>query len=340
MQRPRPVVPDLYADPFRERYDRLFHFDADVLGARFRFQSNSQALLKLARRAYQDLPRHRFNASMPRLTVQLLLRPPALPSRRAPSEPAVLDMFSIRGWLGAGSLGSDCVLLSPSARTALVVVSRETAASAYHTRYELIEFAVFTLATRCQRLIPLHAACVGAAGQGVLLMGASGAGKSTVTMLSLMRGLEFLSEDAVFVATQSMRASGVANYLHVRADSLRWLEPAERRAVRRSPVIRRRSGVRKYELDLRRGDFQLARAPLQCRALVFLSARPADGELLRPLSASRALSRLATEQAYARSRPEWPRFCRRMAALPAFELRRGKHPAQAVDALQSLLARD
>ena len=36
--------------------------------------------------------------------------------------------------------------------------------------------AVFTLAARVQQLVPLHAACVGLKGRGVLIMGASGAG--------------------------------------------------------------------------------------------------------------------------------------------------------------------
>jgi hypothetical protein len=52
----------------------------------------------------------------------------------------------------------------------------------YHARYELIEFAVFTLAARAQGLVPLHAACVGEEGRGLLLMGESGAGKSTASL--------------------------------------------------------------------------------------------------------------------------------------------------------------
>ncbi len=93
----------------------------------------------------------------------------------------------------------------------------------YHIRYELIEFAVFTLAARVQRLVSLHAACVGTGGKGVLLMGPSGAGKSTVALQCLLNGFDFLSEDSVFVAPRSMKATGIANFLHTRADSLRWL---------------------------------------------------------------------------------------------------------------------
>ena len=36
--------------------------------------------------------------------------------------------------------------------------------------------------------------------------------------------------------------------------------------------------------------------------------------------------------------PGWTTFRRRIAAAPAFELRRGRDPAEAADALQALLA--
>ena len=341
MSRPsrRPVIPDLYADPFREHDVPWQRFDCDLLGTRFRFESNSPQLLQLARQAYQGLPPQRFRSgAVQPLTVRLLQRPAAGLSSRRRGEPPALDMFSLPGWLGAGSVASDAVLLSPALRLAIVAVSPQTLSFSYHTRYELIEFAAYTLGSRCQRLASLHAGCVGLEGQGALLMGDSGAGKSTLTMLCLQHGLEFLSEDSVFVAPGSLRATGVANFVHLRADSLRWLPPAVRATLRRSPVIRRRSGVRKFELDLRSAGQRLAQSPLKLRFTIFLSARSARREpLLRALRPREALTRLASTQAYAARQPEWPRFSRSLAALPAFELRRGAHPEQAVDALCSLL---
>jgi hypothetical protein len=338
-RRARSNPPDLYADPFRERSSRSLRLRLQLLGARIQFESNSPRLLQLVRQAYAGLPRHRLRATLPKLTVKLMLRPSGQLRPPTRAEPAALDMFSGAGWLGAATQASDFVVLSPSQRTALVVVSPQTLLFPYHTRYELIEFAVFTLAARTQQLASLHAACVGRQGRGVLLMGASGSGKSTVTMMSLLSGLEFLSEDSVFVAPRTLRATGIANFLHVRSDSLRWMAPSERAAVRRSPVIRRRSGVRKFELDLRRGGFRLARSALKITALVFLSARPAGaGPLLKALSRTAVLSRLAAAQAYAANQPGWESFSGNMATLPAYELRRGAHPEQSVQAVRSLLA--
>ena len=68
--------------------------------------------------------------------------------------------------------------------------------------------------------MPLHAACVGQGGRGVLLIGESGAGKSTASLHCLLRGLDFVSEDSIFATPDTMLATGVANFLHVRCDSL------------------------------------------------------------------------------------------------------------------------
>jgi hypothetical protein len=210
----------------------------------------------------------------------------------------------------------------------------------YHIRYELIEFAVFTLAARVQRLASLHAACVGIGGQGILLMGPSGAGKSTVALHCLLDGFEFLSEDSVFVAPRTMRATGIASFLHTRADSLRWLgRSAEAAAIRASPVIRRRSGARKYEIDLRREPFKLAKRPLEIVSIVFLSSQVAGtNRLLNPLSRAALSQKLAGMQAYGASQPQWLTFSRNASRIATFELRRGRHPMDAAHALRSLLA--
>jgi hypothetical protein len=62
---------------------------------------------------------------------------------------------------------SNYVVLAPAQRQALVVASEEMLDRPYHLRYELVEFAVFTLATRGLGLVPLHGACVGRHGRGV-----------------------------------------------------------------------------------------------------------------------------------------------------------------------------
>jgi len=296
---------------------------------------SSPQLLELVDAAYAGLPRHRLSASPPRLRVGLLLVPGA---RSRPNPPAPV-MFSAGGLLVGAARSGALVVVSPGERTALVAVPAELLHFPYHVRYELLEFAVFTLAARVQRLIPLHAACIGRREDGLLLMGPSGSGKSTLALQCLLEGLEFLSEDSVFLTPDTLLATGVANFLHVRADSLRWLgEPRAAALIRASPVIRRRSGVSKFELDLRDSGYPLAARALKIRAIVFLSAhRARKGPLLRRVPRSRIVARLVSLQAYAAGHPNWEAFSGNAARLEAFELRRGRHPRDGVAALRELL---
>lgn len=333
------MVSDLLADPFAERSQTIAREHFQLLGARFHFESESPHLLRLVDSAYLGLPPHRLPTVAPRLRVRLMLNAPEQPRPRSRSEPPPLSMLSGAGYLGGATNSSSFVLSSPSERTALVVLSRRMLRYPQHTRYEYIEFAVFTLAARCQQLVSLHAACVGRDGRGILLMGPSGAGKSTVTLQCLLRGFDMLAEDAIFVAPDTMLATGVANFLHVRFDALRWLGKAQgAAAIRKSPVIQRRSGVKKLEVDLRRGAYRLAASPLKITTVVFLSPQSAgDRSLLEPLSKSDLLARLTAAQAYAANQPKWAAFRKGVLGLGAFELRRGSHPLEAVDALEALL---
>ena len=331
------ATPDLLCDPFLERTAKLASAPVQLLGSRFHFHSHSQELLRIVDSAYRGLPPHRLSAVVPRMRIGLQLT--ASKPRHRRSEPQPLQMLSGAGFVGGATASSTFVVVDAEARSALVNVSADMLRFPYHTRYELIEFAVFTLATRVQGLIPLHGACVGRGQRGFVLMGASGSGKSTVSLQCLLHGFDFVSEDSTFVMPGSMLCTGVANFVHVRSDSLRWVNSAvDATAIRNSPVISRRSGVRKFEVDLRRSSFHLAPAPLELAAVIFLSAKSAGGRaLLQPLSKAQTLRRLAVDQPYAANQPGWSVFCRKVTQLGAFELRRGRHPLEAVAALGNLL---
>jgi len=329
--------PDIAIDPFQERSAARTRRRMQILGAQFDFESNSLRLLRLVDAAYSRLPQHRLGGPVPRLRVRLEL---TSSERARRARPPPLAMLSGAGFLCGATARSTFVVLSPGEGSALVVVPQEMLEDAYATRYELIEFAVFTLAQRMQGLVPLHAACVGHAGRGLLLMGGSGAGKSTLALHCLLAGFDFLSEDSTFVAAGSMRATGVANFLHVRANSLKFLARGAAAMVRKSPVIRRRSGVEKFEVDLRQTGYLLATAPLKLDALIFLSKEGAGTRpLLAPLGKSRVREYLRASQPYAASLSEWRVFKRNAALLEAFELRRARHPQEAVAALQELTGR-
>jgi hypothetical protein len=105
-------------------------------------------------------------------------------------------------------------------------------------------------------------------------------------------------------------------------------------------MIRRRSGAEKYEVDLRAIQARLATPPLRVAAIVFLSRRNAGRvQALRPLARKAFVARLRREQPYASAGASWPRFERRVVAVPSYELRRAEHPDVAIRQLRELLGR-
>jgi hypothetical protein len=338
-QRNHKLRPDSSPDPFGERPERLCRDHVQLLGGRFEFESASRALLRLVAAAYAGLPRHSLPGQASRFRIRLQLTPgDGIEPRSAP--PPTLFQGGA-GLLAVVMDAANFAVVCPGDHAGLVAISRSMLRFQEQVRYELLEFAVFALAHRSQELVSLHAACVGWQQRGLLLIGESGAGKSVLALHCALRGLDLLTEDATFVVPGSLLATGISNFLHIKADSLRFLDEAAMVArIRKSPVIRRRSGVEKFEIDVRRLHLPLARTPLTLAGIVFVSSTPAaKGRLLTPVKRRDVLARLESSQAYAASQPHWKRFVMRLSTLPAMELRRGRHPVDAVDALRVLLTR-
>lgn len=327
-------------DPFRERHRYLLRERAQLMGGIFHFETDSPRLLSIVRQAYSGLPSHRFSKSSPRCVVRLALSAIARrPAKSINGEPPPIRQLSANGILCGVMDGANFIAVDPQQRSALLVMSPDMLRFPYHARYEMLEFAVYVLTSRVQRLVPLHAACIGRGGRGILLLGSSGAGKSTLSLHCLIQGLDFLAEDSVLVKPEGLMATGVANFLHIRPDSRRFVDDAPSlAAIRKSQVIQRRSGIKKFEMDLRHPRFRLARDPLRISAVVFVSPQHGSSDsLLVPISKARLLAELHSSQQYAASQPGWSAFCREVSRLPVFELRRGSHPRRGVEALEQLL---
>ncbi|MCC8536509.1 serine kinase [Xanthomonas axonopodis pv. poinsettiicola] len=325
------------ADPFGEQRARAFSVQRQILGALFHFHSDSPALLALVDAAYAGLPAHHL-AGAPQFHLTLDLLPRAHGSVAA--EPPPVRTHAVGGLICGVMDACNHLMLSIPERRAMLVVSEDMLAHAYHVRYELIEFAVFLLAARGMGLVPLHGACVGRRGRSVLLLGASGAGKSTLALHSLLHGLEFIAEDGVFVAPDSLLTTGVANFLHLRPEALGLVDAPTRAWIAGSPIIRRRSGVEKFEVDIRHGHATLAPAPLQLGAVVMLSKRPASASgngLLMPVPAAQIAPCLQRDQPYAAGQPGWQRFVAQVQRIGMFTLHRGPHPQACLDALLQVL---
>lgn len=332
------TIEDDEADPFHERGQLSFSRTYTVLGARFRFDGTSEALLALVDAAYAGLPAQEPDADSE--TFRIELRLVASQGRPYDDPPPRVRTESGGGVLCGIVDASNYVVMIPAQRWALVVVSGDMLVHAYHVRYELIEFAVFVLAARGLGRVPLHGACIGTDGRGVLLLGRSGAGKSTLALASYADGMTLLAEDAVFVHPATLAATGVGNFVHVKEDGLRFLDDDRvRRWIARSPVIRRRSGVVKFEADLRLGPVALSPVPMRLAAIVLVCGETvAEGEkLLEPVACSDVAACLAGDQPYASGQPGWHAFVAQASRLGMYRLRRGRHPQDGVDALRGLL---
>jgi hypothetical protein len=325
---------DAQNDPFAEKTGRLRRRCYSILGIPVRIESESSDLLRIAHAAFagpaRDVVEPR-NAFVVRL--RLADERPG-PPRDEPSEPR---LFSGGGVLGSFIDADNFVWISPALRRAFVSVSAGMLQFEYHVRYELIEFAVLTLLARARKLVPLHGACFGRRGRALLFVGDSGAGKSTICLQALNDGLDFVAEDSVFVRTNTLAATGLNAFLHVCEDGSRFADGRMSVALRTALPIRRRSGARKLEVDLRGRKLSLASRPQKLVAVVILSRRKAGkAALLHRMSQAELRAALTRTQPYARSQSGWTEFQSRMSHLPAYELRRTA-PARAMTELQQLL---
>jgi hypothetical protein len=335
--------PDIPEDPFQEHGRRAWRRSFGILGSRFDFESTSAELLEVVEGAYAGLPTHQWGRKRTRCCLTLALTPgrstSSLRVRRPSRDPLPPRLFSAGRDLCAVGEESSFVTVSPGRRSATVAVSPRLLKSPYHLRYEIIDLAVYLLAARCRDLIPLHSACISCDDRAILLTGPSGSGKSTIALHWLAQGLDFVAEDSVLVDPVSAHATGLANFIHLRGDALRFLESERlREAVRGSPVIRRRSGVRKFEVDLRSFGCHLAPRAPRVRAIVFASAKQAPpGGLLTPMHRSEAIARLCESQPYAARQRGWSAFTKRLMRIEAYELHRGRHPSEATCVLRELV---
>ncbi len=325
-------------DPFGERRELGSEVRLQIAGAELVVRSSDRVLIDLAVEAFGSLPRFATEGAVPDLRLQLTLndREKSWQNKPPPPTPGSGDGL-LCGVVDSGNYA----IVDPENRRAIVSVSRAMLHHPHLARYELIEFAVLTLAGRALSLVPLHGACVGLGETGCLLVGATGAGKSTLCLLALSGGLQVLSEDSVFVSPRDLSVFGMPNFLHLRPDALGLLDPGPvRDRVSDSPTIHRRSGVEKFAYDYR--EHCQWKSPLRPKlgATVFLSEKIAEASsALRPLEATDELiTRLRSEQPYAAGLPEWSEFSRKISAVRCFELRRTESPGVAVEQLRTMLA--
>ena len=238
-------------DPLREHRASVFSASFHVLGARFRVESNAAALLEIVAEAFAELPQYRLDSEPLELRVELVL------DEQSPETyPAELPPLQFQGghdYIVGAYDAANYLVVSPRLQSAFVRVTSGVLSRRREVRYELIESAFLLLAPRVQQLVPLHAACLGLNGKGLLLSGDSGAGKSLLCLNATQLGLDFLAEDGVFIDSRSLLAVGCPQFVHLREDALTWVaDERTRNLIADSPTVLRRDNERKFEVNARK----------------------------------------------------------------------------------------
>ncbi len=173
-------------------------------------------------------------------------------------------------------------------------VTPEVASAPYFRNHLLETMAYFTL--DYLHITILHAGCVARNGQGVLLCGDPGAGKSCLAYACVKRGWTLVSDDFAAV----LRDSG-NNTVIGRPQRMRFRPAAFDLFPELSAVQSQITPFGKHMFDLRTGAIPNVQTARCCRAekLVFLDRRESGGAELVPMNPGDALAR------FERDRPYW-----------------------------------
>ncbi len=215
-------------------------------------------------------------------------------------------------------------------------LSRAAAANRAWMRFHYLEtIAYSTLAVLY--LAPVHAACVAREGFGVLLAGASGAGKSSLALACARRGWTYLSDDSSFVELggDGLTVIGRPHQIRFRESAAELFPELQGRLAQRRPNGR-------TAIEVRTSDLPGVRTANQCRAgaVVFLDRREDGPAGLAELDAETALARcMEGSPTYgSRVRSAHEEALRRLAGVGAYELTYSRLE-DAVGELERLAAR-
>lgn len=140
-------------------------------------------------------------------------------------------------------------------------------------------------------LARVHAACVARNGRGVLLCGASGAGKTCLAFACARRGWTFITDEISSILRTSAERIVLGNprYLHFRETAAAILPELAGR-------LARPNSVGKFSIEMRAAEVGVDTAfQAHAAAVVFLDRRPGSPARLTPISAADAFRGLDSD---------------------------------------------
>lgn len=174
-------------------------------------------------------------------------------------------------------------------------------------------------------LVELHASCVARNQQGLLLIGPSRSGKSTLALALNRAGFRLLSDDRTFCSFKQskLRAYGLPRPLKLRRDAASWFEEFHDREP--TDV---QNGERVFYFEPSRGSGRQGSAACEPRALLFLERQQGSGFCTTPMALSEVRRRieldLLAEGPVAIQKQE--ETVQNLLTLPSWQLRYGGRP--------------
>ena len=229
----------------------------------------------------------------------------------------------------AGSVG----ISDPERAEAVAHVTGELVADRDHFRDEMLQSITLALLSSYDRHF-LHAAAVACGGRAILLAGASGVGKSTLSYLAHRSGLQVMSEDRVWIQqSPRLRVWGWPSRVHLRHEALAHFPEID--AVMRDT---HGAGKQRHVVDVRESAAALPRLYAD-DAVVCLLSRGDDAPLLTPVDRDVVVDALSRDVApgFDRHAERHLPSVRAIAAQGGWRLRLSRDPHEALPLLEQML---
>jgi len=178
-------------------------------------------------------------------------------------------------------------------------------------------------------LVELHASCVAKDQKGLVLIGPSRSGKSTLAMAFVEAGFRLLSDDRVFVSVKRKKllAYGLSRPLKLRRDAALWFQE-----TRNGEPTDRQGEESVYYVEPSQHTTRQASLPCEPRVMVFLERRETAGFRMEPMDIADAKRRIEEDvmAESPRAMETQQRTIDALLALPCWRLQYGGTRPQVV----------
>jgi hypothetical protein len=245
-------------------------------------KSNDAAVIATAELSWRGFPQ-RFD--MPPLEARFVISE-ATAARRRPPVPVFRAQSNLMTMVADANNFGCCDL---AAGFGFAHLTKNATARKDYFRYYFLDAMVYTLLDT-QHLVAIHAACVERNGHGVLLVGDSGAGKSSLSYACTHRGWTYISDDSVSLVRHKSGRSVSGNPQTIRFRPSAWSL---------FPELKGRQRLRNNKPTVEIGTelLQHIRTAFECTVdyIVFLNRQESEVERphFTPVSRERAIQRLA-----------------------------------------------